>query len=78
MIRIIYEIILIIPTLEIEELPLGSDVGHGDIMVPGSAMACKVVPTKKALKIGLSPCEARLCYENYVDVDSIQPLSKSP
>eukprot|EP00435_Cladocopium_sp_Y103_P052429 s50_g16.t1 len=33
-----------------------------------------VVPMKKALKIGLSPCEARLCYENYVDVDSIQPM----
>ena len=29
---------------------------------------------KKALKIGLSPCEERLCYEHFVDVDHILPL----
>ena len=32
-----------------------------------------VLPVKKALGIGLSPCEERLCYENFVDVDGIAP-----
>lgn len=32
-----------------------------------------VVPIKKALGIDLSPCEKRLCYENYVGVDGILP-----
>ena len=32
-----------------------------------------VLPVKKALGIGLSPCEERLCYENFVDVDDIAP-----
>ena len=31
-----------------------------------------VLPVKKALGIGLSPCEERLCYENFVDVDGIE------
>ena len=33
-----------------------------------------VLPMKKALGIGLSPCEERLCYENFVDVDGIEPI----
>ncbi|OLP83957.1 hypothetical protein AK812_SmicGene35207 [Symbiodinium microadriaticum] len=32
-----------------------------------------VLPVKKALGLGLSPCEERLCYENFVDVDDIAP-----
>merc|ERR1712004_844661 len=39
-----------------------------------------IVPIKKALGVDLSPCEKRLCYENYVDVDGILPadLNTSP
>merc|ERR1719281_1629622 len=38
-----------------------------------SVLTSLAVPVKKALGIALSPCERRLCYENYVDVDGIAP-----
>ena len=39
----------------------------------GHVLCELVLPVKKALGIGLSPCEERLCYENFVDVDSTAP-----
>eukprot|EP00434_Breviolum_minutum_P005592 symbB.v1.2.004931.t1/scaffold285.1/size239547/5 len=39
----------------------------------GHVLGNVVLPMKKALKIGLSPCEERLCYEHFVDVDRILP-----
>jgi len=39
------------------------------------ALADLVLPVKKALGLGLSPCEERLCFEERVDVDGVQPMS---
>jgi len=43
----------------------------------GCRNPAQVLPVKKALKIGLSPCEERLCYEHFVDVDHILPLASA-
>merc|ERR1712151_1323870 len=43
-----------------------------------TALSEVAVPVKKALGIGLSPCEERLCYENHVDVDGIAPADLCP
>ena len=54
-----------------------SHLGSVRIIWVGCRNPAQVLPMKKALKIGLSPCEERLCYEHFVDVDRILPLASN-